>query len=314
MQKKVDLYHVLNLLVNEGKEASEDALREFMIEKAKQIHESLMSEDDDALEIVTLDDDVDDLEDITSEIKDDADEIEDEEFFGEAKEDEDDLDGEEVDLETLGDEVDELKDRQDSLEAELMKLLDDMDSEDFNGSGEIEDEDDLEIDSSNEDEDADMDLDVDVTDTDSFDDEIDSDKEKVDEDDEIDFTDLDESWDLETVKVDGNGDEFVGAGGKVNVDKHSPLPNRKGSDRVGGKPVEIKASNTPKNFNREQAPAVKSGKKYKNNVSSATDNQHTVSKEGDKSSLLNKSMGSEGTKSPIGSSAIDLRGNDMRRK
>lgn len=131
-----------------------------------------------------------------------------------------------------------------------------------------------------------------------------------------DFADLEESFNLEPVADPKLGDKEIGASGaKVAMNTKSPLPNRKGADRVGGAAVEIK-SDEHKGYDREPAPEVKTRPLLKNQVKKATDGRTSVSKEGDKSAMLNKKdgFGSDSPKSPIGGGAADLRGSDFKRK
>lgn len=134
--------------------------------------------------------------------------------------------------------------------------------------------------------------------------------------DEDDFDDLEESWTLESVKdpsLDG-GKEIGSHGAKVAVNDKSPIPQKKGSERVGGKAVEIK-SDHHEGHDLETSPEVKARPSLKNQVKKATDGQAKVSKEGDKSAMLNSKagFGSDSPKSPIGQ-ATDLRGSDFKRK
>lgn len=133
---------------------------------------------------------------------------------------------------------------------------------------------------------------------------------------EDDFADLEESWNLEPVK-DPNlqGGKEIGAdGAKVHLNDKSPLPEHDADARVGGKAVEIK-SDHHEGHEREAAPEVKSKPLLKNQVKKSTDGRTKVSKEGDKSAMLNSKagFGSDSPKSPIGQ-ATDLRGSDFKRK
>lgn len=133
---------------------------------------------------------------------------------------------------------------------------------------------------------------------------------------EDDFADLEESWTLEPVK-DPNlqGGKEIGAhGAKVHLNDKSPLPEHDAEGRVGGAAVEIKAEEHH-GYDREPAPEVKGKPLLKNQVKKSTDGRTKVSKEGDKSAMLNSKagFGSDSPKSPIGQ-ATDLRGNDLKRK
>lgn len=118
------------------------------------------------------------------------------------------------------------------------------------------------------------------------------------------FEDLDESFELEPVKVDVKAGTEIGTGGKIAQNNDSPIPQKKVGDRAfKGKPVEIKAEEH-KGYDREPAPTVKDKPLLKNQVKNAQANLEKVSKEGDKSALINKTeseFGGPNDKSPIGS-------------
>lgn len=309
--QKVDLTKVLELVINEEQETASTLLHQWFVEKSKSIHESLMQEEDEVLE--------------NSDLENDQDEIEKEEHFGEGDLSEGDADGGEDengdkagaeaaadDLEgTLGAEGGEqapeelpVEDRVEDLEAQLASLKAEFEKvmgleepehgQDINGDGEIADAAPVEVGA--------IEGEPEV-------------EESVFEDDA--FVDLDESFQLEPVKDPGlNGGKEIGDdGAKVSLNDKSPIPQKKGPDRVGGKPVEIKAEEH-KGYARETAPEVKSKPLLKNQVKNAKSDLTSVSKEGDKSAMLNKKdgFGSDSPKSPIGAGATDLRGNDMKRK
>lgn len=73
--KNIDLKQYLNLLIADDKENADKLLHEYIVSKARQIHEDLMREDDEIMD-EAFDDIADDLE-----------EIENEEFLGEEFED-----------------------------------------------------------------------------------------------------------------------------------------------------------------------------------------------------------------------------------
>lgn len=134
MSKKTDLGRVLELLINEEREEATKLLHNWFVEKSRQIHESLIQEDDE------LDDDR--LQDL----RDDMDEIESEEFFNEIdltedeEEDEEELTladaagdleaevaADDVEIDAEADEVADLddadvEDRVEDLEAQLAEL------------------------------------------------------------------------------------------------------------------------------------------------------------------------------------------------
>lgn len=118
------------------------------------------------------------------------------------------------------------------------------------------------------------------------------------------FEDLDESFELEPVKVDVKAGTEIGTGSKIAQNNESPIPQKKVGDRAfKGKPVEIKAEEH-KGYDREPSPTVKDRPLLKNQVKNAQANLEKVSKEGDKAALINKTeaeFGGPNDKSPIGS-------------
>ncbi len=91
----------------------------------------------------------------------------------------------------------------------------------------------------------------------------------------------------------------IAAGKSFTQNNKSPALQKKPNVTQDGKPVQIKATEHS-GFERETAPAVKDMKKRKNTKSKATDGQSGVSKEGDKSALINKTPGAEAqTHSPL---------------
>lgn len=311
--KTVDLNKVLEMLINEEHDEATGLLHEWFVERSKAVHEELMAEDNT----------------LSQDIEDDQEAIKSEEYYNEADEDSD-AEGEELDgdmddgvdadvdapefgddmgpemtdapaEETIADTIEDLEAVMARLKAEFAEITGDVDA--------------------TVDADADNMEPVDMDDLGGEDDmagdEFVGDDEEVTESEEDDFADLEESWTLEPVKDPNlNGGKEIGAdGAKVAVNDKSPLPNHKGQDRVGGKAVEIKAE-THEGHDREPSPEVKARPLLKNQVKKATDGRTKVSKEGDKSAMLNKKdgFGSDSPKSPIGAGAADLRGSDFKRK
>lgn len=272
-----------------------------MLEMAKAEVSKLIQEDDSVLE----------GDDQTQDIEDDQNAIESEEFYSEAEGDEDGVepevaidgaegdeaeaglaDGESVDL---GDKVEDLQAELARLKAEFDALIGVEEPEhdmDLNGDGEIG------APEAGEEGEAEVEESIEV----------------VEEDD---FAALDESFQLEPV-ADPNlsGGKEIGAdGASVSLNDKSPIPQKKGEARVGGKPVVIDAEEH-KGYAREAAPQVQKAPLLKNQVKNAKADLEGVSKEGDKSAMLNKKdgFGSDSPKSPIGAGATDLRGSDLKRK
>ena len=302
--QKVDLNKVLEMLINEEQNEAQGLLHEWFVEMSKSVHESIMQEDDQ----------------LSKDIEDDQEAIKSEEFYSEAEDeevegDEEVLDGDvEVGEEDSEKEEEPVEDRVADLEAEMARLKAEFNTivgleepehgVDINGDGVIGNEDS----SVEELEDSEEAEEVEESD------EVEESFELLDL--EEDFDDLEESFKLEPVADPKLGDKEIGSSGaKVNVNTTSPLPSKKGSDRVGGEAVEI-VSDEHDGFDLEPAPEVKAKPLLKNQVKKATDGQSKVSKEGDKSAMLNKKdgFGSDSPNSPIGGGAADLRGSDFKRK
>jgi curved DNA-binding protein CbpA len=182
------LEQVLELLINEEREAAEELLHDFIVENARQIHEDLLNESDEVVEeeleeLDEADDILSDEEEASDELESDASEIENEEFY-----DEDEMEDDEAldDLE-MGDEaesedgvearVDDLESALAELEAEFEKIMsgeddaDEMDAED-EAEDDMEESFELELDES-EDEDLEEgeELDLEESDDDADEDE-----------------------------------------------------------------------------------------------------------------------------------------------
>jgi len=324
--KTVDLSKVLEMLINGEHGEATGLLHEWFVDRSKQIHEGLMTEDTS----------------LSQDIEDDQEAIKSEEFYGEADEDadaegEEELDGdvdadvegdidadadvdggefegpEEVSAEeALGDTIESLEDTILRLKAEFAAITgdevvgDEVAGDDMNANF-----------GDDEAEPVGAEADMEPTEENfAFEsEESDDDAEEVTES-EDDFADLEESWTLEPVKDPNlNGGKEIGAdGAKVHLNDKSPLPEHDADARVGGKAVEIK-SDHHEGHEREAAPEVKAKPLLKNQVKHATDGRTKVSKEGDKSAKLNSKdgFGSDSPKSPIGQ-ATDLRGSDFKRK
>lgn len=284
--QKVDLNEVLEMLINEEHEEATGLVHEWLVQMFKSVNESLMSEDDAAQGIA-----------------DDQDAIESEEFYSEADGDDVDDMGDEAPVDDMGDEAaepetvevdkSELQAVMDNLFAEFTAIL----NGDEVGGDEMPTDDMGEMPA--DDMDAEMDGEMPSDDEALMMGEAD---ESVVEDDDDDFADLEESFNLEAVAdpamVDG---KEIGKGAKVSQNTKSPIPMHKVADRaMKGEPVEIHA----KEYNGhdlETAPEVKTKPLLKNQVKKAMDGQSSVSKEGDKSAMLNKNdgFGSDSPKSPI---------------
>lgn len=323
--KTVDLNKVLEMLVNEEQTEAAGLLHEWFVERSKQIHEELMSEDNS----------------LSQDIEDDQEAIQSEEFYSEAEGDdaEADVEGDAADAElevggeepamdmdadmvggeelpaeeTIGDTIEDLEAVMARLKAEFAEITG-ADVADDEMGPEMDADLDEPVDMDGEV--GDFDGDVEKADETLAFESADADKDEEVTESEDDFADLDESWVLEPVKDPNlNGGKEIGAdGAKVTVNNKSPLPEHDADARVGGKVVEIH-SDHHEGHEREAAPEVKARPLLKNQVKKATDGRTKVSKEGDKSATLNSKagFGSDSPKSPIGQ-ATDLRGSDFKRK
>lgn len=125
-------------------------------------------------------------------------------------------------------------------------------------------------------------------------------EEKIDESEEDLIAELNEAFKgLETVsdKLQNVEGAQVGEEGKVPVNTKSTLPSKKGKDRLGGDPVEIKGKGHAGHA-LEKAPKV-ADVKVKNTVQNGKEELKKVADKGNASALLNKRDGKENTQSPI---------------
>lgn len=327
------LEKVLELLINENEKEASALLHEWFVEKAREVHNQLIEEEDSVLEDEAgdemaaetfyeegEDEEGEDMDMDDAEMEVDAD-------LG----DEEGMDGEEGD--EMGDEPVELDDRMDDLEAELAelkaefeKLMGDEEGEDMGDEMDADMGDDME-DGMGDEMDADMgdDMGADMPEEEpkesmgfgegvyESEDEDEDLEEAKDEDEELDetfdldedeFADLEESAMsmLQSVK-NQNSEAEVAAGKKVSVNKTSPINSHPTDKRVeGGKPVQRKSTEYS-GYAMETPPAVKQGtgaKSPSNVMKKSKDALHSAPKAGSGSALLNKTEGGEGNKvSPV---------------
>jgi len=325
------LEKVLELLINENEKQASALLHEWFVEKAREIHNQLVEEDD-----AVLDDDADEVAaeqfyeagDEDEETTDDMDmgdaemELDADLEDGESEMD-DDMDADEegegttVDLKA---ELGELEDELEALKAEFEQLMADEEGEDHDMDDDMGDDmgDDMYSDSEDmgDDEEA---VEENIYDTEGEgsrpvqdfikpghgdmdgvyegDDEDDEDEEfKLDEDE---FADLEESAMslLSTVNAKNTEAEIgTGASKKLAVNTDSPIPMHKVEDREGSRPVQRKSSEH-NGFAMETPPTTKTGngsKKPSNVERKAKDPLTKVSREGNSSAKLNSVEGGEG--------------------
>jgi len=159
---------MLELLINEDKDAAEELFHEIVVEKSRDIYESLLEDEDEEVdesddeEVDESDDDLDESDDEDDESDDDLDEGFDlDEFEVEADDDmmrrdatddmmadlgmDDDEEGDDMDMGGEGDTEDRIEDLEDALEdlkAEFEKLMGGGDSDDMDGDDMGDEEDD----------------------------------------------------------------------------------------------------------------------------------------------------------------------------
>ena len=343
MTTNAKLTKVLEYLIKNEEEKAKELLHQVFIEKARAIHEELMSADEES-EMDEMHDHIggsgDMSKDLTMEIDDMDNEIDAEETM-EAEGDDmpaDDMsaddamsadtdsempmgDGEpaaaDANMSPVENKLDELQAALDALKAEFDKLESDADSEDSE-----------EVDVDVTDDDGELEVDVEDTSDDEEDDEEEDDEEEEEEDDEEEeemdeswdldeeFDDLAESLDLEVVTKDmeksAKTPADVGSassGMSVGKDAKSPLPKSQ-TERMGAKPVETGKGPTHKGYNLETAP--KSDRLQgtdDNRRKKATQDMKKMSKEGVPGAKLNHPEPAVGkSMSPLSRGGDNLKG------
>lgn len=255
---------VIHQLNGDAKKAAE-LFHEFVVARARQIHESMRNGEDPLVESFdeeTVSEtyfgekDLEEVEDDHNEDFSDSDEAGDEladDMGMEGDEDEADLGdadlGDEDDAD-VGEEGDvDFEDRLEDLQAELERLtaeFEEMQGDDGDDDGALED-----------------DMDDDAAPAEFGDDDF-----AGEEDEEDEFQGLGESIasELEKVSVSLTQDgKEVGTGAAFAQQKKSPLPQKGNAARQGGAPFTLKSS-THKGFERETAPAVAPMKKRRNTL------------------------------------------------
>lgn len=332
LREKLEKVH--SLLINEENEQAELLFHEAFVEAAREIHKGIMEEEDwleeDADE--TVEEDSDEEVDESVEADPEA-EQQDESFYaevtplGEVEDDEEMGAGEEVlggdeelpmdpmddageevagdDLEDelVGDEEGDVEERISDLEAELDALkaefeeLQDIEDvehgDDYNHEDEVDDNDGDEgdADDAEESEESEEGEEVEESADTSIYEEVDA---------------LDEAFELEDVS-NTNTEDGIGSGQTFDpsVNKDSPMPQKKGSARQGGKAVNVNAKGSNhKGFDRETPPGTKPTGVGKNVRGTAKEDTSKMGKEGDSSAAINKTeseFGKGNEASPIGS-------------
>jgi hypothetical protein len=312
-------------LLNEENDKANELFHRYMVERARQIHESLRQGEPDACSEEYFGES--DLDGIESDA--DSDMVptgEDNAEFGASEADaegdedaagdlDDDVDGDDTygDDAVAGDDLGNEEETLDDIKASIDELIakfdemmgtgdDDADADAEGDDDNFGDDTDAGDDYSDEDSSEDEDHEDDFTGADDQSDDVNESEDDEDgEDADDDFDAITESIiaELEKVSVAHADDKEIGTGKTVGGNKTSALPSKK-ADPADAKPVKIDSKDHV-GFEREPAPASKSLKKAKNTRSKSTDGMEKVSKEGDKSSALNKDFaGSAGNdKSPL---------------
>ena len=306
-------------LLNEEQDKAEELFHKFMVERARQIHESYrMGEGEDEIDTNECEEEIreethfneDDLSDLEDGDMEDSDEEHVEDDMLDIEDDMEDSDDDHVeddmgedDMGEEGDETEELSDEEriDNLEDQIEKLTaefeamidaigDDSDEEDSEEDlGDVEDMDSDEVEN--------FDDEMDTPPEDDMDDE-DHMKESEDMDDMDDLTEsiIDE---LEKVKVSLEDGKEIGTGSKINQNLSAAIPQKNKEARMGGEPIKMKSSEH-KGYARETAPTTSDMPKRRNTRPAATAGMDKVSKEGNKSAEINKLSSESGnTTSPL---------------
>lgn len=317
-------------LLNEEHDKAEELFHKFIVERARQIHESNRAGDDFVLD-ENWNDEItaesyfteDDLSDLTDEDNGEGEEDfgaedgaegegQDDDFGGIQGSDEEgdmdaDMDGDmemdadqdiEGDLDSTDEKIDHLTDQIDKLTAEFAAMMDAIGDE---GEG----MDDAEGDADGEDFGAGDDFDgmdgEEEGEADGVADDMDGAEEEPAMEDE-EYDDITESIidELEKVSVSLEDGHEIGTGKSFTQNRGAALQQKGKDARQGGAPIKMK-QDAHKGFERETAPAVDTLKPRRNNVKSdKTVLAQKVSKEGDKSAELNKLSSENGnTKSPL---------------
>ena len=297
------LTKVLEYLIRNDEEKAKELLHQVFIEKARAIHEDLMSQDEEMDQDMEaemgesmhgdhmdeeMDDEMDETmggsgdlgKDLTNEISAMDDEIDFEETMTEAGDDADDTEevemdmvdtGDDADMETADGELGAVEDKMHDLEAALAALKAEFDKLESGDEGEEE---------------------VEVDDVESK-----MDEDMVEDDFEFDedFDELAESLDLEVIERDvlktNKSAKDVGSassGMTTGNDAKSPLPKSQ-TARMGAKPVETGKGSTHNGYNLEAAPKSADQGLGDNRRKKSTDGAKKIGKDGDSSALINKS-------------------------
>ena len=266
MRHTQKIREILDLLINEDTDLAEKLLHDVIVEKARNIHASLMEDD--------MADDIDGMKE----------QINAEEYFGESDEMDD---GSDVSAEVAA-AAKEIKALSDKLASDLEANVESAEVISNAASGMAGDEE--------------INIDDEEDDEDDFD-ELDEDSDLFfEEDDEDDFDDLEEGvMDLlKDVKAQAKKASLAGAGGSFKENNVSPMAQKSFQKRQGGSGITVK-DKAHRGFNMEKAP--KSGRllsgEVRNARKSTFSGNEKVTKGGDPKAILNKRDSKEIGASPI---------------
>ena len=308
------LLKVMDYLINEQEDKARELLHQLFIEKARAIHEELMSEDDMEEETLGGDKGLG----LGDEIRSDIEEVENEEHYGDGTMEDVDLDDAVDDLsDELGDDEDEVDvadhDDEEDMDADAEEM--DHDEEDMDADAEEMDHDE----ESQEERISDLEQEIeelkalyaDLNDGGTHHEEEGEEEEGVDEnwmdetDDLEEWDDLEESLDLETVAVNAKKAAEVGSGKFARPEANTKSAVASNAPNMNGaKPVVTKSKNHS-GYGMESAPTSGDMKLGDNRRKKSTQDTSHVSKEGSTKALINKDrsegFGAPNQKSPIGS-------------
>ena len=309
------LMKVMEYLINEQEDKAQELLHQIFIEKARAIHEEMMSHDHDMEEDMLGGDQGEHLAD---EIDSDQDEIDAEEHYAPMEGMDDDTD---VDVDDLGDEL-EVDDIEDVDDMDADDADDSMGDEDEEIEVDMDDEHDMDMDSEHEegDEERIADLEAAIEELKAefealkheeageqeHQDDMEADTEveeawESDMDENEEFDGLSENVDLDAVTVAKGGEVGSGKFARAETNTKSPVPTSQ-KETMGAKPVVTGKGAKHTGYDLQSAPSSDS-MGAKANRRKATDGMSAVSKEGNAKALINKDrsegFGAGNPKSPI---------------
>jgi hypothetical protein len=307
----------MDYLINEQEDKARELLHQIFIEKARAIHEEMMTHDD-------MEEDMmggDQGDKLAHDIESDLNEIDVEEHYGAST-----MEAEDDDMSDVADAEedlsDELEDMGDMEDMEDVEDADDMPAMDDDMEGDEEDitQVDMEAPADEEGDDNIHDLEQAIAELKAefaaLKDEVEGghDSEDHEEEDKMaeawesdtddlseEYDDLAENVDLETVHAAKGGEVGSGRYAPAETNTRSPVPTTQ-TDHMGARPVKTGQGPKASGYDRQSAPDSKH-MGLTNRRRDADQGKHPVSKEGDSGALLNKGTsagyGAVNTRSPI---------------